>query len=413
MSSLQECLPYRRGADARDGVLAAAPTEDQGYLHRRHRGTVSANHARTPRHHYGRAVIDPRDELDPATIAVTAGRPARTPDAPVNTPIVPASTFVAGGPTEYAREGNPTVAAFEEVIAALEGGTHALAFSSGMAAAESVLDLVSLGARVIAPTTTYTGVAVRLRELAEKGSIDLTVVDITDTGAVLAAINLGAELLWVESPTNPLLEQADLPTIITAANSAGMRCVVDNTFATPLLQQPLALGADIVMHSATKALSGHSDLLMGVLVTDNAELAEALHTRRILLGAMPSSFDAYLATRGVRTLAVRVERSRATAALLHQRLADNPAISRVASFGSMLTIEFGGDAEQATRVCENTTIWVHATSLGGVESLLERRRRWPLEAAHVPEDLVRLSVGIEDPEDLWRDLASAIEKSKT
>jgi len=359
------------------------------------------------------SVESPRDK---ATIAVTAGRPERVPDAPLNTPIVPASAFVAGGPTEYAREGGPTIAAFEELLAALEGTPDstpaiAVAFSSGMAAADAVLDTVPIGGRVIAPTTTYTGVAVRLRELRDRGAIDLKLVDITNTDAVIAATESGADLLWLESPTNPLLEQADLPTLLTQARDAGIRTVVDNTFATPILQQPLHLGADIVLHSATKGLSGHSDLLLGALVTTDDQLAETLRTRRILLGAAPSAFDAFLATRGMRTLAVRMAKAHASAAYLAEQLSAEPTVSRVRVFGSMLTMEFGGDADRAQRVCEATRIWVHATSLGGVESSLERRRRWPLEADHVPEDLVRASVGIEDPEDLWRDLARAIKDS--
>lgn len=363
---------------------------------------------------YGHAMSAPHPWVDPATIAVTAGRPDRIPDAPLNTPIVPASAFIAGGDIEYARDGGPTLFAFETVVAALEaaGDTgQAVAFASGMAAADAVLDLVPLGGRVIAPTTTYTGVAVRLRELHDRGSLVVELVDVTDTAAVQVAIERGADLLWLESPTNPLLEIADLPTLLGSARSRGIRTVVDNTFATPIGQQPLTLGADVVMHSATKALSGHSDLLMGVLVTNDQERAAALRTRRTLLGAAPSPFDAYLATRGLRTLPLRHSRARESAEFLAGRLSAQSAISRVRSFGSMLTIEFGGDVELADRLCGNTHLWVHATSLGGVESTLERRRRWPLEADHVPPDLVRLSVGIENPEDLWRDLAGALNAS--
>lgn len=354
------------------------------------------------------------ERIDLSTIAVTAGRPARTPDAPLNTPIVPASSFVAGGPTEYAREGGPTIAAFESLVAELESvnlpdPAQAIAFSSGMAAAEAVLDLVPLGGRVIAPTTTYTGVAVRLRELHTRGTIDLTLVDVTDTAAITNELHAGADLLWLESPTNPLLEVADLPTVLAAARAADVRSIVDNTFATPVLQRPLELGADLVLHSATKGLSGHSDLLMGVLVIGSADLHELLHVRRILLGAAPSPFDTYLAIRGIRTLTLRVERAQRNAELLASRLADISAVSNVRHFGTMISIEFNGDAERAEAVTTRTTIWVHATSLGGVESSLERRRRWPLESTHVPQDLVRLSVGIEDPEDLWTDLRTAIE----
>jgi cystathionine gamma-synthase len=388
-------------------MLATAPTEQDGHANRGHGGTVAVGWTLAD---YGPTM----ERIDLSTIAVTAGRPPRTPDAPLNTPIVPASSFVAGGPTEYAREGGPTVAAFESLVAGLESvnlpePAQAIAFSSGMAAAEAVLDLVPLGGRVIAPTTTYTGVAVRLRELHAKGAIDLTLVDVTDTTRIESELKSAADLLWLESPTNPLLEMADLPRLLAAASAADVRTVVDNTFATPVLQRPLELGADLVLHSATKGLSGHSDLLMGVLVTSDDDLLEQLHVRRVLLGAAPSPFDTYLAIRGIRTLALRVERGLSSAQLLASRLETLAQVSKVRQFGTMISIEFNGDAEFAEAVCNRTTIWVHATSLGGVESSLERRRRWPLESVHVPEDLVRLSVGIEDPEDLWTDLRTAIE----
>ena len=353
------------------------------------------------------------DRIDLSTVAVTAGRPERVPDAPLNTPIVPASAFYAGGPIEYAREGGPTIAALEHAIAAMESvdldrSAKAIAFSSGMAAADAVLDLVPIGGRVIAPSTTYTGVAVRLRELHDKGAIDLTLVDVTDTDHVLRELTSGADVLWLESPTNPLLEIADLPTLLSAASQAGIRSVVDNTFATPVLQRPLDLGADLVLHSATKGLSGHSDLLMGALVTSRDDLLDQLHVRRVLLGAAPSAFDAYLAIRGIRTLPLRVRRAQATAELIAGRLAQESAVSSVRHFGTMIAIELDGDVARAERLCTGTRIWVYATSLGGVESTLERRRRWPLESTRVPEDLVRLSVGIEDPEDLWADLHAAL-----
>ena len=348
-----------------------------------------------------------------ATVAVTAGRPERVPDAPLNTPIVPASAFVAGGPTEYAREGGPTASALESAIAELESldleaTAHAVVFSSGMAAAEAVMDLVPVGGRVIAPTTTYTGVSVRLRELHDRGTIHVTFVDISSTDEVVREIAAGADLLWVESPTNPLLEVADLHTVLSAARDAGVRSVVDNTFATPVLQRPLGQGADIVLHSATKGLSGHSDLLMGALVTQDDSLAEQLHVRRVLLGAAPSPFDCYLALRGIRTLPLRVARARDSAEILATRLQSVSRVSKVRHFGTMISLEFHGDVTFAERVCASTEIWVHATSLGGVESSLERRRRWPLESERVPQDLVRLSVGIEDPEDLWHDLQQAM-----
>ena len=348
-----------------------------------------------------------------ATLAVTSGRPGRVPDAPLNTPIVPASAFVAGGPTEYAREGGPTAAALESAIAELESldldtTARAVVFSSGMAAAEAVIDLVPVGGRVIAPTTTYTGVSVRLRELHERGTIHVTLVDISSTDDVLREMDDGADLLWLESPTNPLLQVADLPVLLSAARRAGLRSVVDNTFATPVLQRPLGEGADLVLHSATKGLSGHSDLLMGALVTQDVSLAEQLQLRRVLLGAAPSPFDCYLALRGIRTLPLRVGRACESAEILATRLQSVARVSKVRRFGAMISLEFHGDVAFAEHVCSRTKIWVHATSLGGVESSLERRRRWPLESDRVPQDLVRLSVGIEDAEDLWQDLQSAM-----
>lgn len=345
------------------------------------------------------------------TRAVSAGRPPREPDAPLNTPIVAVSSTHAGGRLEYAREGSATVEALEELLGTLEGG-HATVFSSGMGAANAVMDLLPLGSTVVVSSAAYTGVASRLREMAEAGRINVTLVDVADTDAVVAACT-GATLLWLESPTNPLLDVADLAVCIDAAHAAGAQVLVDNTFATPMLQRPLELGADYVMHSVTKSLSGHSDLLLGAIITSNVEAAEAMAFRRVLLGASPSAFDAFLAIRGIRTLPIRVERASHNAQIIAERLRKESGVSRVRypGFGSIIAIEFGGDADRADRVCKATKLWTHATSLGGVESLLERRRRWPAEATLVPEDLVRLSVGVEDVEDLWRDLAQAIASS--
>lgn len=345
----------------------------------------------------------------PDTVAVTAGRPAAAPDAPINPPIVPASTFHAGGPWEYAREGAPSTAALEAAIGALEHGT-AVAFSSGMAAANAVMDLVPPGGLVVAPSAAYTGVAVRLRELADAGRIRLAIVDVDDTDAVQRACT-GAALLWLESPTNPLLQVADLPACITAGHEAGALVLVDSTFATPMLQQPLTLGADAVLHSVTKALSGHSDLLMGAVVCADPDLAERVRVRRVLLGAAPGAFDCYLALRGLRTLAVRVSRAQESAREITAHLSRHPAISRVRypGWGTIAAIEFTGGVPAAEALCAGVRLWVHATSLGGVESLLERRRRWPLESTVVPEDLVRLSFGIESAADLWSDLRASLD----
>lgn len=337
-------------------------------------------------------------------MAVTAGRPPAEPQAPLNPPIVPASTFVGGAPGSYGREHAPTTAAFESALGALEGG-EATAFASGMAAANAILDLIPHGARVVTHRTTYSGVAARLRELAEQQRIVLDVVDATDTPALIAAAR-AAHTVWLESPTNPLLEVPDLAAVI----ATGTRLVVDNTFATPVLQRPLLAGAAISVHSVTKAIAGHSDLLMGATVTQDPAIAEQLLSRRVLLGAVPSPFDAYLALRGMRTLSVRMDHAQRSAQILAARLAEHPAVTRVRypDFGSMISIEVRGTAEAAERVCDATRLWVHATSLGGVESLLERRRRWPLESHDVPETLIRLSVGIEYVEDLWSDLDQAL-----
>lgn len=350
-----------------------------------------------------------------STTAVGAGRPPRVPDSPLNAPIVPASSFYAGGPMEYAREEAPTSQALESALAAVETGDRAVVYSSGMAAANALLDLVDPGAHVVASSATYTGVRVRMEELASRGTIRLTQVETEDTAAVIAAMDAadtsrGQTTLWIESPTNPLLEVADLPALLSHARSTGVRAVVDNTFATPARQRPLELGADAVLHSVTKAISGHSDLLLGAVVVRDGELGEALRTRRVLLGAAPSAFDCYLALRGLRTLAVRMDRAEASARVLADRLSTLPSVERVRypGWGSIIAIDVDDSPTGIDARCARAEIWTFATSLGGVESLIERRRRWPLESTDVPANLVRLSVGIEDVEDLWSDLREVL-----
>ncbi|MBU6244949.1 MAG: PLP-dependent transferase [Actinomycetales bacterium] len=342
------------------------------------------------------------------TTLVTAGRPERLPDAALNQPVVLASSFIAGGPLEYAREGTPSTASVEDLLGRLEHGL-ATVFSSGIAAANAAMDLVPMGGLVVAPSAAYTGVAVRLRELAQAGRIRLAIVEADDTEAVAGAC-ADASLLWLESPTNPLLQVADLEACITAAQHAGAQVLVDNTFATPMLQRPLELGADYVLHSVTKALSGHSDLLLGALVVQDPAIDEQIRTRRVLLGAAPGGLDCYLALRGMRTLALRVEQAQQSARAIVDLLHVHPGIARVRypGFGTIAAIEPRGCAEVADAVCSATRIWTYATSLGGVESLLERRRRWPLESSAVPENLIRLSFGIEATDDLWADLDQAI-----
>lgn len=345
--------------------------------------------------------------MRPATRAVHAGRPPHEPDQPFNVPITMASTYVAGGEREYGRYANPTWTAFEEALGDLEGG-RCLSYASGLAAVATVLDLVATGETVVAPRHAYNGTLNQLADLEARGRLVSRLVDITDTAAVVAACD-DAALVWLESPTNPAMEVAEIATIAEAAHRAGARVVVDNTFATPVLQQPLDLGADLVVHSATKYLSGHSDLLMGALVTRDDAVYDVLKGRRDLTGAIPGAFEAWLALRGLRTLTLRVERAQDNAAELARRLAEHPAITQVRypGFGGMISVVLA-DAETADRLTHGTALWVHATSLGGVESTFERRRRWRSEPTTIPEGLVRLSVGIEDVEDLWEDLVTAL-----
>ncbi|KQW53569.1 cystathionine gamma-synthase [Nocardioides sp. Root1257] len=349
------------------------------------------------------------EDLRPATIAVTTGRPPHEPDQPLNQPIVMASTYVAGGDLEYGRYGNPTWTAFEDTLGALEGG-RALAFSTGMAATTTVLDLVGHDALVIAPAHSYTGTLLELADLESRGRLRTKLVDITDTEAVVGAVE-DAALVWFESPTNPALEVADIAAISAAAHEAGAYVVVDNTFATPINQRPLTMGADIVVHSATKYLAGHSDALLGAAVTANDELYAVLKGRRDLLGAVPGTLEAWLAARGIRTLHLRVERAQQNAAELVRRLLGHPAVSEVRypGFGGIVSVVLASGAMAADLFTHQTRLWVHATSLGGVESTLERRRRWKAEPATIPDGLVRLSVGIEDVEDLWADLERALD----
>jgi cystathionine gamma-synthase len=346
--------------------------------------------------------------LTSATVAVTAGRPERVPDGPLNPPIVMASTYHAGGDVGYGRYGNPTWEMFETAVGALEGGV-ATSFASGMAATAAVFDLLPDGGTVVAQEQAYYGTVSLLRERERTGRLQVRIVDLTNIDAARRAVP-GADMVWVESPTNPLLRLVDLPALMGAAREAGALGVVDNTFATPVLNRPLEQGAGLVLHSATKYLSGHADLLLGVAVAEKAEVAERLVKSRSTQGAVPGVFEAWLALRGLRTLDVRVQRAQSNAAALAHRLGEHPAVTAThyPGFGGMLSLEVRGDAATADRVCETTTVWVNTTSLGGVESSLERRRRWPGESTEVPETLLRLSVGIEDVDDLWADLSGAL-----
>ena len=350
-----------------------------------------------------------RPAYRPATIAVTSGRPVHEPDSPLNEPLTMASTYVAGGDVEYGRYGNPTWAAFETALGDLEGG-RCLAFASGLAAVSTILDLVGQGAKVVAPRHSYLGTIGQIADLESRGRITAELVDITDADAVLKAC-ADAALVWLESPTNPALEVAEIAPIVAAAHQAGAYVVVDNTFATPLLQQPLSLGADLVVHSATKFIAGHSDVLLGAVVTRDDRLHDVLKKRRDMIGATPGTFETWLALRGLRTLHVRLERAQANSQELVRRLAGHPAVGEVRypGFGAIISVVLAEGAVAADLLTRKTTLWVHATSLGGVESTFERRRRWRTEPATIPDGLVRMSVGIEDVDDLWDDLASALD----
>jgi cystathionine gamma-synthase len=335
-----------------------------------------------------------------------------------------ASNFHAGAEREYARtDGTPTWRAFEEAIGELEGG-DATAFATGMAAAAAILDTLPVGARVVYPTVSYLGVRRLLEGHAESGRLRVTGVDITDADAVIDALD-GADLLWLESPTNPLVGIADLNRLAAEASDRRIPTVADNTFATPLLQRPLELGCDVVVHSATKLIGGHSDLLLGVTIARDDEWAKRLRGVRHDTGATPGGLETWLALRGLRTLPVRLERMQATALELARRLVDHRAVERVHypglpdhpghelaqrqmdGFGTMLAFQVPGGAERADAVCEATSLIINATSLGGVETLIENRAAAPGEE-HLPEGIIRVSAGCEHPEDVWEDLDAAL-----
>lgn len=369
----------------------------------------------------------PRADRRPATVAIAAGRGPHQPGTPLNVPPVLASVTRIGdpavhGPYEYGRDGNPTWTALEEVLGELEGGT-AVTFASGIAAIAAVLATVQVGGTVVAPDDAYTGARALLEDLAARRVLRQVLVDIADTEAVLTACQ-GADLLWVETPTNPLLAIADLDALVAGAHAAGVRVAVDSTFATPLNQRPLAHGADLVVHSATKLIAGHSDVLLGAVVATDPDLLAAVTRRRLLDGAVPGPFEAWLALRGLRTLPLRLDRAQANAGVLADRLAELPGVggvrypgratgqaaARVAAqmrgHGTIVSFDLA-DAPTADRACAAVRLIAHATSLGGVETTMERRNRQPGEEA-VPAGLVRVSVGCEDVEDLWDDLRSAV-----
>jgi cystathionine gamma-synthase len=373
-----------------------------------------------------------------ATKAIHAGYRPDPATGAVNTPIYASSTFaqdgVGGlrGGFEYARTGNPTRAALEAALAAVEGGRFGRAFSSGMAAGDCALRAVLRpGDHVVIPDDAYGGTFRLIDKVFSHWGVLHTPVALSDLDAVRAAITTQTRLIWVETPTNPLLSIADIAGIAAIGVESGAKVLVDNTFASPALQQPLTLGADIVLHSTTKYIGGHSDVVGGALITSDEELDTAFGFLQNGAGAVPGPFDAYLTMRGVKTLVLRMQRHSENAAAVAQFLAGRPAVHAVLypglpthpghqvaarqmrGFGGMVSVRMKGGRAAAQALCASTQVFILAESLGGVESLIEH----PGAMTHastvgsqleVPDDLVRLSVGIEDIADLIADLEQAL-----
>ena len=372
------------------------------------------------------------------TRAIHAGQEPDPYTGAVTVPIYATSTYkqdgVGGlrGGYEYSRSANPTRTALEEALAALEGGSRGLAFASGLAAEDTFFRTVCRpGDHIILPGDAYGGTFRLVAKVLANWGLEYTAVPLGEPDSVRAAIRPNTKVIWCETPTNPLLGIADIAQLAEIAHDADARLVVDNTFASPYLQQPLALGADAVVHSTTKYLGGHSDVVGGALITADAELAEQLAFHQNSMGAVAGPFDAWLVLRGIKTLGVRMDRHCSNAEQVVQFLLDHPAVDRVLypglpehpghevaskqmrGFGGMVSFTLRGGVESALKTCGLVSVFTLGESLGGVESLIEHPGRMthasvagsPLQ---VPDDLVRLSVGIEDAADLIADLASAL-----
>jgi cystathionine gamma-synthase len=364
-------------------------------------------------------------EPDPATGAVTV---------PVHLTSTYKQDGVGGlrGGYEYSRSGNPTRTALQEALAALEEGATGLAFASGLAAEDTLLRTVCApGDHVVLPGDAYGGTFRLVSRAHSRWGLEHTPVDLNDLDALRAAIRPTTRVIWCETPTNPLLNIADIAALAQVAHEAGALLVVDNTFASPYLQRPLTLGADVVVHSTTKYLGGHSDVVGGGLVTADVGLGEQLAWSQNAMGAVAGPMDAWLVLRGIKTLGVRMDRHQANAARIAEFLLGHPAVGSVlypglpdhpghdiaakqmSGFGGMLSFRLTGGEQAALRVCERARLFTLAESLGGVESLIEHPGRMTHASAagsplEVPADLVRLSVGIEDVEDLLADLDQAL-----
>lgn len=361
---------------------------------------------------------------------VAAGRDRR-PGSPLNVPPWPASNFVRGDQRAYSRDdGTPGWEALEEIIGGLEGGSS-LSFASGMAAIAAIFEQLPTGSLLALPDDCYQGVVGLAQAGQRRGRWTVQRIAVTDTRGWVEVCGV-ADLIWLESPSNPLLTVADLDVICAAPRKRGAILGVDSTFATPLNQRPLALGADVAVQSVTKFIGGHSDLLGGAVTVRDASLLAALRQARDLAGATPGTLETFLAVRGVRTLALRLERAQHNAMILAERLAHHPNVTltrypglpshptheaarrQLQGFGTIISFDVRGDAAAADGVCTGLRLIQHATSLGSVESTIERRAGIPGQE-HLPPTLLRLSVGIEAVEDLWTDLdrtLRAVQKAK-
>lgn len=374
------------------------------------------------------------------TLAIHAGNTADPLTGAVVPPIYQVSTYkqdgVGGlrGGYEYSRSANPTRTALEENLAALEGGRRGLAFASGLAAEDTLLrTLLTPGDHVVIPNDAYGGTFRLFAKVATRWGVEWSVADTSDPAAVRAAITPKTKAVWVETPSNPLLGITDIAAVAQVAHDAGARLVVDNTFATPYLQQPLALGADVVVHSLTKYMGGHSDVVGGALIVSDQGLGEELAYHQNAMGAVAGPFDSWLVLRGTKTLAVRMDRHSENATKIADMLTRHPKVTGVLypglpehpghevaakqmrAFGGMVSFRVEGGEEAAVEVCNRAKVFTLGESLGGVESLVEHPGRMTHASAagsplEVPADLVRLSVGIENVEDLMEDLEQALGK---
>ena len=363
------------------------------------------------------------------TIAIQAGRDIDQQTGAVMPAIHLSTTFVRGNEGEfvYSRSDSPNRRALEQCLTQLEGGAAAVAFGSGMAAMASVFQALRHGDHVILPDDTYFGVRELVTGLLADWGLQHTMVDMTDLAAVKAAMQPNTKLVWVETPSNPMLKVTDIAAVADIAHNGGAKLGVDGTWATPLLQHSLALGADIAAHSTTKYLGGHSDLTGGVVVVNEEDgFYERIRNVQQIGGAVPSGFDCWLLLRGIRTLPYRMRGHCANAMKVAQFLEDHPAVHTVHypgleshpghevarrqmdDFGGMLSVQVVGGGEKADAVASRTKIFARATSLGGVESLIEHRAPVEGPTTRTPMDLLRVSVGLEHPDDLIEDLAQAL-----